>query len=101
MLKGRSGKSRKEGDVCCCSIVRVPLRSGPTRPTQRRVYLRVRLSASAALTFLLIAVPGTVTGLVDLKPLLFFFLKKKKILSNLLAFLFFSLSVLSRTKLSY
>lgn len=46
----------------------------------------------------LIAVPGAGTLLVDVKPLLFFFFKK--ILSNLLAFLFF-LSVLYRTKLSY
>lgn len=36
-------------------------------------------------------------GPVDFKPLLLFF----KVLSNLLAFLFFCLSLLSRTKLSY
>lgn len=54
------------------------------------MYVRGHLPASVGLTFLLIAVPGPATRLVDFKPLLFFL---KKYFPTYL--LFFSFSVCS------
>lgn len=71
--------------------------SWPWADTEDRPCARRARPASEGLVFLLMAVPGAAAGFVEVKPLLFFFLK---ILSNLLVFLSFSVcSVQNQTVL--